>query len=77
MGDCQMNRYEQTRSAILEIFRDRQLSPDQTLILIDVRLPLAPRGFSVDDIVDALFGLKSEGILELIDGDRVTLRVAV
>lgn len=62
-----------TKNAILEVMRDRGLRPDQTISLYDVAIPLMPKGYTIGDLVDALYALENKGVIKLLDGNQLRI----
>ncbi len=58
----------------MDLLRDLKVTPEKPLSLYDVGVPLVPRGYTQDELVDALFGLKSQGLIDLISGNRLALK---
>ncbi len=55
--------------ALTQLLRTFEI--DQPRSLYDVGAPLIGQGFMQSDVLDALFFLRSEGKIELLDGNRV------
>ena len=60
------------RSALLTLLKEMALEPDMSLSLYEIGPPLIGQGISQDSIVDALYALKDEGVINL-PGNRLEL----
>ncbi|PWE52801.1 hypothetical protein DEM27_28785 [Metarhizobium album] len=46
---------------------------ETSISLLDISIPLSAAGFTVADIVDALFQMKLDKDIDLINGDRLRI----
>lgn len=60
------------RSALLTLLKEMELQPGLSLSLYEIGPPLIGQGISQDSIVDALYTLKDEGVIDL-PGNRLEL----
>ncbi len=58
-----MNRYDETRAALVELLRT--FGADAVSVY-KVGVPLVSQGFSQDEILNVLFTLSREGVIELL-----------
>lgn len=73
-----MTRLEDTRAAIVHQLSLLKAKADKPISLFDIGIPLSAAGFTLDEIVDALFQLQRDKDIELITGNhlRVTRDIA-
>ncbi|MBO9122811.1 MULTISPECIES: hypothetical protein [unclassified Rhizobium] len=62
------------REALLALLKERGLEPGVPLSLYEVGPPLVGQGISQDTIVDVLYSLKDEGVIDL-PGNRLVLLI--
>ncbi|KQT01802.1 MULTISPECIES: hypothetical protein [unclassified Rhizobium] len=63
-----MPSYEETKAAIVKLMATFGTEPRS---LYDIGVPLVGRGFEQDPIVNALFDLAHEGVIEFIPGNAL------
>jgi diketogulonate reductase-like aldo/keto reductase len=63
-----LNRYEETRAALLDLLRTLGVDP---VSLYKVGVPLVGQGFTQDDILNVLFALSREGVIEFLPGNSL------
>lgn len=63
---------DDTRAALLALLKQLGLEPGVPLSLYEVGPPLVGQGISQDSIVDVLYSLKDEGVIDL-PGNRLVL----
>jgi hypothetical protein len=61
------------RSALLTLLKEMKLEPGVSISLYEVGPPLVGQGISQDAIVNALYALKDEGVIDLPSGNRLVL----
>lgn len=59
--------------AIVDLLRRMKATPEVPNSLYDIGVPLVDDGFSQNAILNGLYKLQSERIIELIDGNRLRL----
>ncbi|MBW6426110.1 hypothetical protein KX729_32640 [Rhizobium sp. XQZ8] len=55
-----MERWEEVRQAIIDLLRELKIEPEKALSLYEIGIPLVPKGFSQDELVNALLALDRE-----------------
>jgi len=66
-----MNRFDDTRAAIMDQLRLLKATPATPISLYDIDVPLDRAGFTQDEIVSALFQMQDDKDIELITGNRL------
>lgn len=66
-------RHDDTKAAIVGLLREIAADPAHPVSLYDIGVPLVPKGFSQDELAAALYSLQAEGVLSLIEGNRLRL----
>lgn len=61
------------RAALLTLLKELGIEPGQSISLYKIGPPLIGRGISQDSIVNALYAMKDDGIIELVEGNRLVL----
>ncbi len=61
------------KSALLKLLKDIKLKPGVSLSLYEIGPPLVDQEISQDAIVNALYALKNEGMIDLPGGNRLVL----
>jgi hypothetical protein len=60
--------------AILDVLRDISATPEQPVEMYAIGIPLIlGKKFIEDEVYHGLMNLKSEGVIELMDGNRLKL----
>ncbi|MGO7674853.1 hypothetical protein ACC685_33360 [Rhizobium ruizarguesonis] len=66
-----MTRHDETKAAIVALLREIEADPAKPLSLYDIGVPLVPKGYTQDELVSALYALQAEGVISLIEGNRL------
>jgi hypothetical protein len=69
-----MTRYEETKAAIMGILKDIQATPEKAISMYDIGIPLVTRGYAQGELVDTLFSMEREGIIELLMSNGLRLK---
>lgn len=60
--------------AILNVLRSINLPIDQPIVLFEVGIPLiVEQRYTQDEVLNGLYWLQSEGVIQLMDGNRMKL----
>lgn len=59
--------------AIIDLLRRLNARPEQAVSLYDIGVPLVGDGFTEPAIVNGLFYLQSDGMISLMDGNRLVV----
>jgi hypothetical protein len=60
--------------AILAVLRDINATPDKPIVMFEIGIPLVvDQKFAQDEVLNALFWLQSEGVIELLGDNRLRL----
>jgi hypothetical protein len=69
-----MSKYEEIKAAIIEILREHNATADKPTSMFTIGIPLVgSQRFTQDDVVNSLFSMQSEGLIKLLDGNRLHL----
>ncbi|TCV62296.1 hypothetical protein EDE09_12460 [Neorhizobium sp. S3-V5DH] len=63
-----MDRHEDTMTALVNLLRELGT---ETIDMFDIGVPLVDRGFTQNEIVDAIMMLEHRRFVELIPGNRL------
>jgi len=67
-----MSRYEMIKTAVLELLRENNATSEHPVSMFTIGIPLVgTQRFTQDEVVNSLFSMQSEGLIKLIDGNRV------
>ncbi|EPE98427.1 hypothetical protein [Rhizobium grahamii] len=68
-----MTRTAELREAIIELARAKA-EPGQPVNLLDLGPTLVvERNYSQDEVVNALFGLQADGVIQMLEGNRMVI----
>jgi DNA-binding GntR family transcriptional regulator len=67
-----MDEGDSTRAKLIELIKELRLEPGVPLSLYEIGPPLVGQGISQDSIVNALYALEDEGVIDLL-GNRLVL----
>jgi hypothetical protein len=68
-----MHTYEEVKQAILDLLRELKLEPEKALSLYEIGIPLVPKGYSQDELVNALLSMDREGVIKLLPNNGMRL----
>jgi hypothetical protein len=60
---------------VIALLRSKGLEVNVPVSLYEIGAPLVAQGFTEDEISYTLYVVKDEGVLDLIQGNRLTLRM--
>ncbi|MGR8963711.1 hypothetical protein [Rhizobium leguminosarum] len=63
--------YVDAKLALNDPLRDLKADSEIPISLYDIGGPLVGRGYEQDQVVNALYSLQSDGVIELIPGNRL------
>lgn len=59
--------------AILEVLRNINATPAKPNVMFEVGIPLIIQQKFKDEVLNGVYGLKSDGVIELMEGNRLRL----
>ena len=65
-----METQSPAKVAFLDLLREKNASPDVPISNYEIGPPLVAKGFTQDEIVNAMFALQHEGHIEIMNGNR-------
>jgi len=68
-----MGRFEDTEAAIVQRLRAMKISPEITISMFDLEVPLNAAGYTQREIATVLSALEQDGIIEFSTGNRLRL----
>jgi hypothetical protein len=68
-----MDRFAETENALVARLRVLKASPDMSINLLDLRLPLEAAGFSQDEVTAVLNALEQDKIATVVPGGRLLI----
>jgi len=68
-----MDRFAETENALVARLRVLKTSPDMSINLLDLRLPLEAAGFSQDEVTAVLNALEQDKIATVVPGGRLLI----
>lgn len=61
------------KAALMDILKTLEVGPGGSVNLYRIGPPMVAHGFTENDIVNALYALKDEGVIDLTDDNRLVL----
>ncbi|WP_291158377.1 hypothetical protein [Ensifer sp. SSB1] len=68
-----MSRFTETEIALIERLRSLKASPDMSINIVDIGVPLTAAGFTQDEIMEVLYALEQDKIIVLLQGNRMMM----
>lgn len=68
-----MDRFAEAENALVARLRVLKASPDMSINLLDLRLPLEAAGFSQDEVTAVLNALEQDKIATVVPGGRLLI----
>ncbi len=63
----------EAKSALIALLKELGLEPGVPCSLYKIGPPMVAHGYSQDSIVHALYAIKDEGVIDLIEGNRLVV----
>jgi hypothetical protein len=70
-----LTRSDEIKLAVIALLRSKGLEVNVPVSLYEIGAPLVAQGFTEDEILYALYAVKEQGVLDLIQGNRLILRM--
>lgn len=68
-----MERQNVVGTAILDLLRELQVQPGTAISMYEIGVPLIPKGFDQHELVNALYSMQTEGVIELLPANGLRL----
>lgn len=66
-----MTRYDALRTYLIDLLVSLNATPEVPISLYDIGPPLVAKGFDQQQIVNVLFSLEGQKVVELVGGNRL------
>ncbi|MDM9626280.1 hypothetical protein QTL95_10255 [Rhizobium sp. S152] len=68
-----MSEQRDTKAALLALLESLGVEPDTSINLYEIGPPMVADGFTENDVVNALYALKDEGVIDLLGNNQLLL----
>ncbi|MEI3807596.1 hypothetical protein V6R85_24040 [Agrobacterium sp. CCNWLW32] len=68
-----MNRFTETETALMERLRSLKATPDMSINLFDIGVPMTAAGFTQDEIMAVLDALEQDKLVAYGPGNRLLI----